>query len=89
MKAKIFDQHFDKGVDITGSLDLSKAKRVLQEQKRVNVDFPAWMVESLDREAGRLGVTRQSIIKVWLAERLEALPLNLRSTRTPKNRGAG
>ena len=89
MKAKIFDQQFDKGVDITGSLDLSKSKRVLQEQKRVNVDFPAWMVESLDREAGRLGVTRQSIIKVWLAERLEALPLNLRSTRTPKNRGAG
>ena len=89
MKAKIFDQQFDKGVDITGSLDLSKSKRVLQEQKRVNVDFPAWMVESLDREAGRLGVTRQSIIKVWLAERLEALPLNLRSTRTPKSRGAG
>ena len=89
MKAKIFDQQFDKGVDITGSLDLSKSKRVLQEQKRVNVDFPAWMVESLDREAGRLGVTRQSIIKVWLAERLEALPLTLRSTRTPQNRGAG
>ena len=75
MKAKIFDQQFDKGVDITGSLDLSKSKRVLQEQKRVNVDFPTWMVESLDREAGKLGVTRQSIIKVWLAERLEALPL--------------
>ena len=89
MKAKIFDQQFDKGVDITGSLDLSKSKRVLQEQKRVNVDFPAWMVESLDREAGRLGVTRQSIIKMWLAERLEALPLTLRSTRTPQNRGAG
>ena len=75
MTATIFDQQFDKGVDITGSLDLSKPKRVLQEQKRVNVDFPTWMVESLDREAGKLGVTRQSIIKVWLAERLEALPL--------------
>jgi hypothetical protein len=75
MKAKIFDQQFDKSVDITGSLDLSKSKRVMQEQKRVNVDFPTWMIESLDREAGRLGVTRQSIIKVWLAERLEALPL--------------
>ena len=71
MKAKNFEQQFDEGVDITASLDLSKAKRVLQEQKRVNVDFPAWMIESLDREAGRLGVTRQSIIKVWLAERLE------------------
>ena len=87
MKAKILDQQFDKGVDITGSLDLSKSKRVLQEQKRVNVDFPVWMVESLDREAGKLGVTRQSIIKVWLAERLEALPLT--STRTPQKRGAG
>lgn len=71
MKAKIFDKQFDEGKDITASLDLSKAKRVLQEQKRVNVDFPTWMIESLDREAGKLGVTRQSIIKVWLAERLE------------------
>jgi hypothetical protein len=48
----------------------------LQEQKRVNVDFPTWMIESLDREAGKLGVTRQSIIKVWLAERLEASAAN-------------
>ena len=80
MKAKTFDQQFDKGIDITGSLDLSKAKRVLQEQKRVNVDFPTWMIESLDREARKLGVTRQSIIKVWLAERLEALSLAPRSS---------
>ena len=72
MKAKDFDQQFDEGVDISASLDLTKAKRVLQEQRRVNVDFPTWMIESLDREAGRLGVTRQSIIKVWLAERLES-----------------
>lgn len=71
MKAKDFERQFDDDVDLTASLDLSKAKRVLQEQKRVNVDFPTWMIESLDREAGRLGVTRQSIIKVWLAERLE------------------
>jgi len=71
MKAKVFDQKFDKGTNIISSLDLSKAKRVLQVQKRVNVDFPVWMIESLDREAGKLGVTRQSIIKVWLAERLE------------------
>lgn len=73
MKAKKFEQQFDEGVDITASLDLSKAKRVLQQQKRVNVDFPTWMIDSLDREAGKLGVTRQSIIKVWLAERLEML----------------
>lgn len=72
MKAKKFDQQFDDGVDIASSLDLSKAKRVLQDQKRVNVDFPTWMIDSLDREANKLGVTRQSIIKVWLAERLEA-----------------
>ncbi len=71
MKAKDFEQQFDEDVDITAALDLSKAKRVLQAQKRVNVDFPTWMIESLDREAGKLGVTRQSIIKVWLAERLE------------------
>jgi hypothetical protein len=76
MKAKKFEQQFDEGADITASLDLSKAKRVLQEQKRVNVDFPTWMIDSLDREAGKLGVTRQSIIKVWLAERLEMLGSN-------------
>lgn len=71
MKAKKFDADFDDGKDITSALDVSKARRPLQEQRRVNVDFPTWMIESLDREAGRLGVTRQSIIKVWLAERLE------------------
>lgn len=77
MKAKEFEQQFDQDVDITASLDLSKAKRVMQEQKRVNVDFPTWMVDSLDREASKLGVTRQSVIKVWLAERLEATASNL------------
>jgi hypothetical protein len=71
MKAKDFDRDFEAGVDLTKSLDLSKARRVNQEQRRVNVDFPTWMIESLDREANKLGVTRQSIIKVWLAERLE------------------
>lgn len=71
MKAKKFDSDFDQGKDISGALDLSNARRPKQEQKRVNVDFPTWMVEMLDKEAGRLGVTRQSIIKVWLAERLE------------------
>ena len=88
MKAKDFEQQFDEGEDLTGTLDLSKAKRVLQEQKRVNVDFPTWMIESLDREARKLGVTRQSIIKVWLAERLEALPLTLRSSGTAQKRAA-
>ena len=82
MKAKKFEQQFDDGVDVTASLDLSKAKRVLQEQKRVNVDFPTWMIDSLDREASKLGVTRQSVIKVWLAERLEATTSNLPFHRT-------
>ena len=76
MKAKKFDSDFDSGKDISNVLDLSKAKRPLQEQKRVNVDFPIWMIESLDKEASRLGVTRQSIIKVWLAERLEKTASN-------------
>ncbi len=76
MKAKSFDAKFEKGEDVTGALDLSKARRPQQEQRRVNVDFPAWMIESLDREAGRLGVTRQSVIKVWLAERLEQIASN-------------
>lgn len=82
MKAKNFDQQFDDGVNLTASLDLSKAKRVLQEQRRVNVDFPTWMIDSLDREASKLGVTRQSVIKVWLAERLEATASNLPFQRT-------
>jgi len=82
MKAKKFEQQFDEGSDITATLDLSKAKRVLQEQKRVNVDFPTWMIDSLDREASKLGVTRQSVIKVWLAERLEATASNLPFQRT-------
>ncbi len=71
MKAKTLDEKFDDGEDVLGAFDLSKARRPNQEQKRVNVDFPAWMVASLDKEARHLGVTRQSIIKVWLAERLE------------------
>lgn len=70
MKARDFDRRFDDGEDVTAALDLSKARRPGEEQRRVNVDFPVWMVDSLDREARRLGVTRQSIIKVWLAERL-------------------
>lgn len=71
MKAKDFEKQFDDNVNITELLDVSGARRVLQKQKRVNVDFPTWMIDSLDREAEKLGVTRQSIIKVWLAERLE------------------
>ena len=87
MKAKAFENQFDAGVDLSAALDLSKARRVAQAPKRVNVDFPAWMVESLDREASKLGVTRQSVIKVWLAERLES-SASQRSTLAAA-RGAG
>ncbi len=71
MKAKDLDKRFDAGEDITKYLELSKARRPKQEQKRVNVDFPLWMIHSLDREARRLGVPRQSLIKLWVADRLE------------------
>jgi len=71
MNTEEFDQRFDAGEDVTPVLDLPAARRPGLEQRRVNVDFPSWMVEELDREAKRLGVTRQSIIKVWIAERLE------------------
>jgi len=71
MKAKELDKKFDDGKSILEHLDLSKARRPNQEQKRVNVDFPLWMIQLLDKEAKRLGVPRQSIIKIWLAERLQ------------------
>jgi len=74
MKAKEIDRKFDEGENITEYLDISKARRPEQEQKRVNVDFPLWMIHLLDKEARRLGVPRQSIIKVWVAERLEKAP---------------
>ncbi len=71
MKAEEFDKKFDNDEDILEYLDLEKASRPGLEQKRVNVDFPKWMIKSLDKEAKRLGVTRQSIIKIWIAERLK------------------
>ncbi|MBW1801622.1 MAG: CopG family transcriptional regulator [Deltaproteobacteria bacterium] len=73
MKAKDLDKKFDSGEDITEFLDISSAKRPGQDQKRVNVDFPVWMIHSLDREAKRLGVPRQSIIKIWIAEKLKEI----------------
>jgi uncharacterized ubiquitin-like protein YukD len=88
MKAKSLDKKFDDNQsDIVDELDLSTIKRPNQMQKRVNVDFPAWMVESLDKEASRLGVTRQSIIKVWLAERLEQSTFNKQMRPMQKARG--
>jgi hypothetical protein len=71
MKAEELDEKFDNGEDVSAYFDLTKARRPNLEPRRVNVDFPAWMVERLDREAERLGVTRQSVIKMWIAERLK------------------
>jgi hypothetical protein len=71
IEAKNFDRKFENGDDIVEYLDIDKVLRPRQEQKRVNVDFPVWMIQQLDKEARKLGVTRQSIIKIWLAERLK------------------
>ena len=71
MNAKDLDHKFDEGEDISQYLDISKARRSALEPKRVNIDFPAWMIKQLDKEAKRLGVPRQSIIKLWVAERLK------------------
>ena len=73
MKARAFDRKFDSGEDVTNDLDLSRARRPAQEQRRVNVDFPVWMIDSLDREARRLGVPRQSLIKMLVADHIESL----------------
>ena len=81
MKSKTFDKKFDENkTDIIDDLDLSTLRRPNQRQKRVNVDFPVWVIDSLDKEASRVGVTRQSIIKLWLVERLEEQALTRRST---------
>ena len=71
MKAGELDRQFDAGEDVTKHLDLSKARRPRQEQKRVNVDFPVWMISSLEKEARRLGVPRQSLIKMLIARHLD------------------
>lgn len=71
MKSEDFDKKFDDGEDVTQLLDRATIRRPGEVQRRVNVDFPSWMIDSLDSEARRLGVTRQSIIKIWIAERLE------------------
>lgn len=73
MKAEDLDKKFDNGEDVLEHFDLKTSSRVGLEYKRVNVDFPAWMVQSIDKEAIRLGVTRQSLIKLWLADKIDHL----------------
>lgn len=88
MKAKDFDKKFDQNQeDIIDDLELTTLRKPNQEQRRINVDFPAWVIESLDREAARIGVTRQSIIKVWLVERLKAETANNKLQPTAKSGG--
>ncbi len=70
MKAREFDDRFDAGEDVSDAVDWSRARRANVETRRVNVDFPAWVIAGLDRQAKELGVTRQSLIKMWIAERL-------------------
>ena len=67
-----FDRLFEEGKDIQDFLDMKTARRQAIQTRRVNVDFPEWMIHLLDHEAARLGVTRQSIIKFWISERLKA-----------------
>ena len=71
MKAREFERKFEAGEDVSEHADWSKARRPNLKSKRVNVDFPTWVVEGLDRQAQRLGVTRQALIKLWIAERLQ------------------
>lgn len=71
MKAAEFDQRFDDAESVLDVLDLASARKPNPAQKKVNVDFPVWMIESLDKVARKLGVTRQTVITMWLAERLE------------------
>ena len=71
MKAKDFDKKFELGEDLTDNLDLSGSRRVNQEPKRVNIDFPVWVVEQLDKQSKRLGISRQALVKVWIAEKLK------------------
>jgi hypothetical protein len=78
MKASELDKVFEGGEDMSTHLDLSKARRPILEHRRVNIDFPTWMIDSLDRESKRLGVTRQSVVKMWIGERLEQTPGNKR-----------
>ena len=80
MKAEELDELFDNGEDITQYLDMSTLTKNQTQTKKVNVDFPEWVINSLDQEAKRIGVTRQSIIKVWIAERLKEEAEHLRAS---------
>lgn len=71
ISAEELERRFDDGEDISGFLDWDSARRPGLEPRRVNVDLPGWMISELDKQASLIGVTRQSIIKVWLSERIK------------------
>lgn len=71
MKATEFDERFDTGEDVSSHVDWKKSRHINIEAKRMHVDFPAWVVSALDRHAQKLGITRQALIKILIAERLE------------------
>lgn len=71
IKAKDFDAAFERGEDVTKYINKSKSRRPNEQLRRVNIDFPAWVIESLDKEARRLGVTRQSLVKMWIAQKVK------------------
>jgi hypothetical protein len=71
MKASEIDRRFEDGEDVSDLFDFSRARRPNRDVRRVNLDLPVWVIDALDVESTRLGVTRQSLIKIWLAERLE------------------
>ena len=78
MKALKLDKKFDDNKeDVLQHFDISKIRMLNEEPKRVNIDFPSWMVSSLDKEAKHIGVSRQAVIKMWLAEKLQKLNSHL------------
>ena len=71
VKAKDFDAAFERGDDVSAWLDKSKARRINTELKRVNIDFPVWVIQCLDKAARRLGISRQALVKMWIAEKFD------------------
>jgi hypothetical protein len=73
MKTEDLDRKFDDGEEVLQYFDTATIKRPGLEINHVDVDFPQWMLEAIDREAQRLGIQRQAVIKTWIAERLDAV----------------
>ncbi len=72
ISAEEFDRRFADGEDMSDYLDWSTFRRPGLEVKRVNLDMPQHMIAKLDQQARLRGVTRQALMKMWLADRLES-----------------